>query len=157
MYKNETRLARKKDARAIEDMILEWSKPQWPKWQPERAKTILEVLGDGKNHLVLVAETSDEIVGVLHLVFYLDILQGSLNSHVNFLLVKEGRRGKGIGSSLLDDAVRKARKRGAIEMHVDTIFEDAAKFYKKYGFKDDGVWLELSISNPCVMQETVKS
>jgi len=30
-------------------------------------------------------------------------------------------------------------------MHVDTKFEDAAKFYRKYGFKDDGVWLEIRL------------
>jgi len=48
---------------------------------------------------------------------------------------------------LLDEAVKQAVKRGVVEMHVDTIYEDAAKFYRKYGFKDDGVMLELSIKN----------
>jgi hypothetical protein len=28
-------------------------------------------------------------------------------------------------------------------MHVDTI--ETPNFYRKYGFKDDGVWLELSL------------
>lgn len=145
MQEPKVRLARKEDAKAIENMILEWSTPQWPTWQPERANMILRILGD-KNHLILASETNGEIIGVLHLVFYLDMLVGALNSHLNFLLVKEEYRGTGIGSSLLDEAVRQAKKRGAREMHVDTIFEDAAKFYRKYGFKDDGVWLELPLN-----------
>jgi len=140
-----TRLAEKKDARAIENMISEWSKQQWPTWQPERAETILEVLNNRQDHLILVSETSGEIVGVLHLIFYPDVLLGSLNCHVNFLLVKEGYRGKGVGSGLLDEARNWAKKKGALEMHVDTKFEDAAKFYRKYGFKDDGVWLEIRL------------
>lgn len=28
-------------------------------------------------------------------------------------------------------------------MHIDTIYEDAAKFHKKYGFKDDEVKIRL--------------
>jgi hypothetical protein len=32
------------------------------------------------------------------------------------------------------------------EIHVDTVFEDAVKFYKKYGFKDNGVMLELPLN-----------
>jgi len=131
-----TRLAERKDAKTVENLISEWSKQQWPTWQPERAETILEVLDERENHLILVSETPDEIVGVLHLVFYHDILLGFLNCHVNFLLVKEGYRGRGIGSGLLDEAKNEAKKRGALEMHVDTKFEDAAKFYRKYGFKE---------------------
>jgi len=146
MQAPKTRLAKKKDARTIENLISEWSKQQWPTWQPERLETILKVLNNGDNHLVLVSEIPDEIVGVLHLVFYSDILLGSLNCHVNFLLVKEVYQGKGIGSGLLDEAKNQAKKRGALEMHVDTKFEDAAKFYRKYGFKDDGVWLEIGLS-----------
>jgi GNAT superfamily N-acetyltransferase len=144
MHRPRTRLARKEDAKIIEDMIYEWTKGQWPTWQRERVKTILKALED-KNHLILVSEINGEIAGVLHLIFYSDILLGSLNCHVNFLLVKEGCRRKGIGFSLLDEAVKQARRRGANEMHVDTIFEDAAKFYRKYGFIDDGIWLELSL------------
>lgn len=46
---------------------------------------------------------------------------------------------------MLDEAVKQAAKKGVIEVHADTIYEDAAKFYRKYGFKNDGVMLELSL------------
>jgi len=138
------RVATKEDTRAIENLIFQWSKEHWSSWQVERVNTILQTLED-KNHLILVSTSPKGITGVLHLIFYPDVVTGSLNCHLNFLLVKKEYRKRGIGRSLLDEAVKQARKRGVNEMHVDTIFEDAARFYRNYGFKDDGVWLELSL------------
>jgi GNAT superfamily N-acetyltransferase len=145
------RVATKKDAGAIEDAILEWSREQWPNWQPERARTIHDVLKD-QSHLLLISTTPEAVAGVLHLIFYSDVVTGSLNCHLNFLLTRKEHRKKGIGRSLLDEAVSHARSRGVNEMHVDTMFEEAAKFYRKYGFKDDGVWLELSLRNQGIPQ-----
>jgi GNAT superfamily N-acetyltransferase len=140
MYGVKIRLAKDEDAKAIEDMISDWLK-----WKLERVKTFLEVLRE-KDHLILISEVDGQIVGVLHLLFYLDILNGGLNSHVILLFVKEEYRGRQIGKRLLDEAVKHAVKRGAVEMHVDTIFDDAARFYRRYGFRDDGVMLELSLT-----------
>ena len=141
MREVKVRLAKDKDAKTIEDMIADWLK-----WKLERVRTFFEALRDS-NHLILVAEVEGEIVGILHLLFYLDISHGGLNSHIILLFVKEEYRGRQIGKRLLDEAIKYAVKRGAIEIHVDTIFNDAAKFYKKYGFKDDGVMLELPLIN----------
>jgi len=138
------RAATNNDVSAIENVILEWTTEQWPNWRPERTETIRQILKD-KNHSILVSTTPNRIIGVLHLVFYPDIVTGTLNCHLNFLLVKKEFRKKGIAHNLLDEAVRLAKKRGVNEMHVDTIFEEAAEFYQKYGFKDDGKWLELSL------------
>ncbi|MEM3597049.1 MAG: GNAT family N-acetyltransferase [Candidatus Bathyarchaeia archaeon] len=127
------------DAKSIQELIVEWLK-----WEIERTTAFVDVLRDD-NHVVLVAEVDGQIAGFLHLLFYTDILHGGLNSHVLLLFVKAKYRGKQIGRKLLDEAVKQAIRRGAIEMHVDTTFEEAAKFYRKYGFKDDGVMLELQL------------
>jgi hypothetical protein len=50
------RVATKEEARAIENLIFEWSKEQWSSWQVERVKTILQALED-KNHLILVSKS----------------------------------------------------------------------------------------------------
>jgi GNAT superfamily N-acetyltransferase len=141
MQEVKIRPAKDDDFKAIENMIVGWLK-----WKIERANTFFDVLRDG-DHLVLVAELNGQIVGMLHLLFYLDILHGGVNSHALLFFVKEKYRKRRIGKRLLDEAVKQAVKRGVVEMHVDTIYEDAAKFYRKYGFKDDGVMLELSIKN----------
>ncbi|MEM3577271.1 MAG: GNAT family N-acetyltransferase [Candidatus Bathyarchaeia archaeon] len=139
MQEVKIRRAVEEDVKAIQELIVEWLK-----WEIERAKAFFDVLHDD-NHIVLVAEADGQIAGFLHLLFYIDILHGGLNSHVLLLFVKEEYRGKQVGKKLLDEAVKQAIERGAIEMHVDTIFEDAARFYRKYGFKDDGVMLELPL------------
>jgi ribosomal protein S18 acetylase RimI-like enzyme len=144
MPETNVRTATNKDVRAIEDAILEWSRERWPNWRPERTETIRHILKD-KLHSILVATTSNEVTGVLHLVFYPDIVTGTMNCHLNFLLVKKEYRGQGIGRKLLDEAVGLARKKDVDEIHVDTMFQEAAEFYRRYGFKDDGVWLELSL------------
>ncbi|MGQ9641122.1 MAG: GNAT family N-acetyltransferase [Candidatus Bathycorpusculaceae bacterium] len=141
MQEIKIRPATNEDFKAIGDMIVGWLK-----WKIERAKTFPEVLRDS-HHLVLVAELNGQIVGMLHLLFYLDILHGGINSHVLLLFVREEFRRRRIGKRLLDEAVRQAVKRGVVEMHIDTTFEEAAKFYRKYGFKDNGVMLELQLKN----------
>ena len=137
MLEAKIRQANDGDFKVINDMIVEWLK-----WKIERAETFYNVLQDS-NHLVLVAEVDRRIVGILHMLFYLDILHGGLNSHVLLFLVHREYRKKQIGQKLLGEAVRQAVKRGVIEMHADTIYEDAAKFYRKYGFKDNGIMFEL--------------
>jgi len=133
------RSAKERDVVAIENIIYKWIR-----WRRERADTVMKALRD-ENHQILVAELDDQVVGVLHQIFYLDILNGGHNSHINFLLIEEEHRGKGIGSQLLDKAIKNAKEKGIIEIHVDTIYKEAARFYRKHGFKDDGVWLELAL------------
>ncbi len=139
------------EVNAIENVILEWTEEQWPTWKPARARTILQILKND-DHVLLVCERDNAIVGAMHLIFYDDIVSGSLNCHLNFLLVKKSRRKKGIGRKLLDAAIDTAKKRGVNEIHVDTMFENAIKFYKRHGFEDDGVWLELSLRKQGVPQ-----
>jgi GNAT superfamily N-acetyltransferase len=132
------------DAESIVKLIDNWvSEMKWS-WLADRGYTIRKVLKDG-NHEVLVAKIDRRVVGVLHQHFYLDILHGSSMSHIVFMLVDKEYRNKGVGSKLLHVAISNARKRGVMEMHVDTMFEEAAKFYRKRGFKDDGAYFELSL------------
>jgi GNAT superfamily N-acetyltransferase len=139
MKKVNIRLAKREDAKAIAEIV-----SRWLKLQRERIKIILKALADEDN-VILVAERDSQVVGVLHIILYLDIVHGATNCHINLFLVKEGYRGKGIGKSLLNEAIKLARERGVAEIHVDTVFEDAANFYREFGFKDDGIWLELPL------------
>ena len=133
------RSAVESDVTTIENMIY-----QWLRWRRERADTIQRALQEEGNQ-VLVAELDGKVVGVLHQIFYLDFVDAGYNSHIVFLLVAEGYRGKGIGSKLLAKAIESGRERGAIEVHVDTIYDEAAEFYRRRGFKDDGVYLEFTL------------
>lgn len=64
-----------------------------------------------------------------------DFLSGHLTLFfklsIKFSLSEKGISWEGNGSELLDEAVKLARRGGVIEMHVDTKFENAVKFYRK--------------------------
>jgi GNAT superfamily N-acetyltransferase len=135
------RSAKQNEISQIAEMIYQWSN-----WQRERIDSIKAAIND-ENQEILVAEMKEKIVGVLQQLFFQDILLGGYNCHVLFLLVDEKHRGKAIGSQLLNKAIENAKKRGALEMHVDTIYKEAVEFYRKRGFKDDGVMLELSLQS----------
>ncbi|MEM2939903.1 MAG: GNAT family N-acetyltransferase [Candidatus Bathyarchaeia archaeon] len=44
--------------------------------------------------------------------------------------MEKEHRGKGVGSELLRAAIENSKRRGVTEIHVGTIFEQAAKFYR---------------------------
>ncbi|MDH5483107.1 MAG: GNAT family N-acetyltransferase [Candidatus Bathyarchaeota archaeon] len=141
MKKRIIRFAKENDISQIAKMILQWSN-----WQRERVTAIKSAIND-KNQEVLVAEMDGKTVEVLHQIFFQDILLGDWSCHVLFLLVDEKHRGKAVGSQLLGKAIADAKKKGALEMHVDTIYKEAVEFYRKQGFKDDGVMLELALED----------
>jgi GNAT superfamily N-acetyltransferase len=138
------RRARDDDAISIESMICQWARIDK---QHQRVESIREALQkDGQE--VIVAELAGKIIGVLHFILYPDVMLGDWNSHVIFLLVDKDHRRKGIGSELLEKATERAKEQGAAEMHVDTIYPDAERFYRERGFKDDGVMLERGLKAP---------
>jgi GNAT superfamily N-acetyltransferase len=135
------RPARDDDAISIESMIYQCIRIDK---EHQRVASIREALQrDGQE--IIVAELGGKIIGVLHFILYPDVMLGDWNSHIIFLLVDEGSRGKGVGTKLLEKAAERAKEQGAVEIHVDTIYAEAERFYRERGFKDDGVMLERAL------------
>lgn len=55
---------------------------------------------------------------------------------IEYLFVKEGLRGQGIGSQLLQQAESEAKKRNCRYVFVNTYQFQAPAFYQKYGYKE---------------------
>ncbi len=134
------RRARDEDSVVVGSMLSGWL--NWPK---DRTGSFREALRDD-GHEILIAESEGVVVGVLHWMLYPDVVVGGLNSHILLLEVEARFRNRGVGSSLMRMAVEYAKERGALEMHVDTIYPEAVEFYRKRGFKDDGVMMELPLT-----------
>jgi ribosomal-protein-alanine N-acetyltransferase len=82
-----------------------------------------------------VAVEGRRIVGYLGVMFVLDEL------HVNTIGTRLGEEGRGIATSLLDDAWADARTRGVARatLEVAVSNERALALYYRYGFKPVGV------------------
>jgi len=136
------RCAKLKDVKVLEDFFLQFSNLPL-----ERGEILRKVLKDVNSELI-VSEVNGEVVGFIHQVFVLDPFHGGLNSYIANLFVKESCRNMGIGSQLVKKALENAKKKSAIEVHVNTEEDNmkAVRFYEKHGFRKVGTILEKSFS-----------
>lgn len=132
------RKAKDDDVQVLEDLFSEFSS-----WKLSRHESLLKAIGDPNGEL-LVAEYDDQVVGFLHQIFFVDPLHAGVNSDITSLFVKEGYRGKGLASSLVNKAVENAKRRKVLEIHVTTRENNqkAIGFYQKHGFTREGVLFE---------------
>lgn len=136
------RRAELKDVEVLEDLFLQASSLPL-----ERGEILRKVLKD-KDSELLVSELNGEIVGFIHQIYVLDPFHRGPNSYIVNLFVKESCRNMGIGSQLVRKALENAKKKGAIEAHVDTKEDNtnAIRFYEKHGFRKVGIMFEKSVS-----------
>ena len=122
----------------MEDLFLQFSE-----WPLQRSQTLHKIMKDPASEL-LVAESDQEIVGLIHQIFFLDPFHAGLNSYITSLFVKEPHRQKGIGTQLLERVIEDAKKKGVVEVHVDTEDDntEAIEFYQTHGFKKAGLIFE---------------
>ena len=123
------RLAQRRDVGEL--LVLEQA--QFP--EPWTRGMLLDEILNTKTRRYTVAGEDKVIVGYLGVMFVLDEL------HVNTIGTLPGHEGRGIASSLMDDAWRDAQERGIkrATLEVATSNTRAQKFYYRYGFKPVGV------------------
>jgi len=123
------RLAQRRDVGEL--LVLEQA--QFP--EPWTRGMLLDEILNTKTRRYTVAVQDKVIVGYLGVMFVLDEL------HVNTIGTLPGHEGRGIASSLMDDAWHDAQERGIkrATLEVATSNTRAQKFYYRYGFKPVGV------------------
>jgi ribosomal-protein-alanine N-acetyltransferase len=123
------RLAQRRDVGEL--LVLEQA--QFP--EPWTRGMLLDEILNTKTRRYTVAVEDKLIIGYLGVMFVLDEL------HVNTIGTLPGHEGRGIASSLMDDAWHDAQLRGIkrATLEVATSNTRAQKFYYRYGFKPVGV------------------
>ena len=88
-----------------------------------------------------VAKIDGELAGVLTLSSYYGPLKKTKHVKNLGMGVAKGYRGTGVGSALMDYAIRWARGKGVekIELSVFSTNETAIRLYEKFGFEREGV------------------
>ena len=112
--------------------IIEKSIAHWQNWQNPREESIRHAI---RNSELLVAAKQDKVVGFIHYIMHEDIIDGGLNSFITALYVTPEFRDRGVGSSLLREAMRDVLGRGALGMETSTANPDARRLYEKHHFK----------------------
>ncbi len=116
----------------------------WTGWETDIMSEVEKELKN-KNISVYLAETEDE-----QAVAYITIKRCDFCGHyeVDQLFVHEGYRGQNIGKKLLDMVVSEIKKPGvSLKLEVYKTNEKAISFYKKYGFEETGLILNLDFDN----------
>jgi ribosomal-protein-alanine N-acetyltransferase len=123
------RLAERRDVTDL--LFIEES--QFP--EPWTRRILLDELSNTETRRYTVAVQNKRIIGYMGVMFVMDEL------HINTIGTLPGEEGRGIASSLLDDAWADARgrgiKRATLEVAVSN--ERAIALYYRYGFAPVGV------------------
>jgi ribosomal-protein-alanine N-acetyltransferase len=123
------RLAERRDVTAL----LAIEQTQFP--EPWTKNMLLDEIGNLQTRRYTVAVRAGVIIGYLGVMFVVDEL------HVNTIGTLPGFEGRGVATSLMDDAWRDAIARGVVRatLEVATSNLRAQRLYFRYGFKPVGV------------------
>jgi len=107
-----------------------------------------EQINKDANHELIVAEQNGEVIGTLHLMFLPSLsFQGGLRAQIESVRVSQSQRGLGIGSTMMQWAVERAKTRGAhiVQLTTHASRADAHRFYERLGFKGSHMGMKLSL------------
>jgi ribosomal-protein-alanine N-acetyltransferase len=123
------RLAERRDVTEL--LVIEQA--QFP--EPWTKNMLLDEIDNTETRRYSVAVAKGTILGYLGVMFVLDEL------HVNTLGTLPGFEGRGIATSLMDDAWCDARRRGILRatLEVATSNQRAQQLYFRYGFSPVGI------------------
>jgi GNAT superfamily N-acetyltransferase len=126
------RPGRAADAAALARLCTELGYPSSVKQVRERLRRLV-----GCDHGLFVAEAGDgALLGVVDAHVRL-LLEDDPFAELTVLVVSEAARGEGIGSALVAEAVRWARRRelARLWVRVNVVREDTHRFYEGLGFR----------------------
>lgn len=99
------------------------------------------------NSYLLVAEEGDTVIGFINFTARRTVLHSGLSGQIDELVVTKSYRGKGVGQQLIYAAIEKCKQLGCCEVEVSTekVNTKSREFYKRCGFKERGVILEVDL------------
>ena len=141
MYQMAVRRALVSDADAVFRLLCEFATSYKPV-RPAFDSNYPRLLGNEGTDL-LVAEQGGLVVGYILASDSLTLFANGIVIELMELYVDEEHRGRGIGRELVQQAVARARERGAVEVTVPT--RRAGSLYLELGFKVTAEFFKLNL------------
>jgi GNAT superfamily N-acetyltransferase len=115
---------------------------------PEAYFAAFDQIDQSSNFELIVAELDGRVVGTLQLIFIPSIsYQGGLRAQVESVRVDASLRSRGIGKSMMEWAIERARQRGAhiLQLTTHKTRQDAHRFYERLGFTGSHLGMKISL------------
>ncbi|NLD69053.1 MAG: GNAT family N-acetyltransferase [Limnobacter sp.] len=118
---------------------------------PPGYRAAFDAIARDPNNELLVAVSDGAVVGVLQLTFIPGMTyQGGWRALIEAVRVAAPMRSQGVGRSLFERAIRRARERGCVlvQLTTDRSRPDALRFYERLGFvaSHHGLKLRLDLN-----------
>ena len=102
-----------------------------------KAREILKVIKQNKNHIIYVAIDNKKIVGSTTLLIEQKFIHdGGLVGHIEDVVVRKDYEGKGIGIKLVTSMLECAKEKNCYKTILDCK-DDVKQFYERIGFKHE--------------------
>lgn len=107
----------------------------------------VQVYLDQSGCVILLAEEAGCVLGLLCYSCRYDLYHAGKTGLIELLVVEKEARGKGIGSALIQETIRRGREEGWAEISVSTMPDNqaAVAFYRKHGLVDEAILLEMHL------------
>ncbi|MGN0620731.1 MAG: GNAT family N-acetyltransferase [Porcipelethomonas sp.] len=122
------------DMDIVYKLISELEECEFPK---SEFKQIYDEILDNRHHCILLYENNSEVMGILHLRLENQLHHCGRTAEIMELIILDGHRSEGIGSSLIDAAYKYAMINSCVSLEVTSNCKrtGAHIFYKKNGME----------------------
>ncbi|MEO7046425.1 MAG: GNAT family N-acetyltransferase [Ferruginibacter sp.] len=148
-FRKATRIDIPSIVRLLADDSLGAAREQYAEPLPAQYYTAFDEINSDKNNCLIVAELDNKVIGTLQLtlITYLTY-QGGKRALIEGVRTDKSVRGQGIGKTMLEWAIHKAKNEGChvVQLTTDKQRPDVFEFYKKLGFiaSHEGMKLNLN-------------
>ena len=122
------------------------SAPLHPVRSESGFNTFRKIISNEEKGTIIVAEEDNSMVGVITLSYPTAIRCGGTYALIEEFIVSETMRGKGVGGKLLATVIDEANSHNCYEIQVNRPSEMGYPLYIRYGWKDLGKHLNMSLS-----------
>lgn len=117
---------------------------------PEYVQAFIRIDSDENQELIVVEDENAEVVGTLQLTFiqYLTY-RGGIRAQIEAVRIKKDQRGLGIGKTMFEWAIKRAKERKAhvLQLTTDKKRPKAIKFYNDLGFVQSHEGMKMHFNN----------